>query len=387
MPRRISIQSIFTSFLDKFSHMKSFLVMTLCLMATVYLNGQLTTPVYGGNKKAWSGERVGLTDVTIHYDRPAVKGRDGKIWGGLVKEGFFAPDFGSNKTTPWRAGANENTTISFSNDVKIEGKPLAAGTYGLFIAYKPDASTIIFSKNSSSWGSYFYNEKEDALRVNVKPIAADRSVEWLKYEFTDETDSTAVVKLSWEKLSIPFTIQVDLIKDQLASFRKELRGEKGFNWQAFDQAAQWCANNQTNINEALMWSDSATSPIFGGDAQYRPWATKSQLLRLAGKNDEADKTMKKALSVGSVTDIHQYGRQLLSENKPKEALEIFKLNAQKYPDEFTALMGLVRGYSANNEFRTAIKYAKEALPLAPDQANKVNVESSIEKLKNGKDIN
>lgn len=106
----------------------------------------LTVAPSGGNKKASVSERIGLTDVTIHYDRPAVKGREGKVWGELVPVGFTDPGFGSSKSAPWRAGANENTTVEFSTDVIVEGKPLKAGRYGLFLAYDPAGSTLIFSK-------------------------------------------------------------------------------------------------------------------------------------------------------------------------------------------------------------------------------------------------
>ncbi len=92
----------------------------------------LTQLPSGGNKKAWVGERVGLTDITIHYDRPGVKSREGKIWGELVHTGFTDQGFGNSKQAPWRAGANESTTIEFSNDVTIEGQPLKAGKYGFF---------------------------------------------------------------------------------------------------------------------------------------------------------------------------------------------------------------------------------------------------------------
>ncbi len=173
---------------------------------------QLTAPPNGGNKKAWVGERIGITDVSINYDRPGVKGRTGKIWGELVPVGFTDQGFGSSKSAPWRAGANENTTIEFSTDVKINGQPLSAGQYGFFVAYDPNESTLIFSKNSSSWGSFFYDPKEDVLRVKAKPQAAAQPVEWLKYEFTDQTDNSAVVNVIWEKLSIPFTVQVDLVQ-------------------------------------------------------------------------------------------------------------------------------------------------------------------------------
>jgi hypothetical protein len=333
------------------------------------------------------GERIGLTDVTIKYNRPGVKGREGKIWGTLVQEGFFKPDFSKTAATPWRAGANENTTITFSKDVKIEGKDLPAGTYGLFIAYKPNESTVILSKNSTSWGSYFYSEKEDALRVIVKPIPNDKSVEWLTFQFADQTDSTATVQLAWEKLIIPFKVQANLIEDQIASFRRELRGEKGFNWTSFNQAAQWCAQHKVNIDEALLWADSATSPMFGGDRQFQAWSTKAQLLTLAGRGNEAAEVLKKAMPAASMMELHQYGRQLIAAKKPKEALEVFEFNAEKNPKEFTTYMGLARGYSANGDYKTALKNALLAQPLAPDDLNKKGVEAAIAKLKEGKDFN
>ncbi len=366
--------------------MKAFLLGFQVILFSFYSYAQLTTPTYGGNKTAWVGEKIGLTDVTIKYNRPAVKGREGKIWGTLIEEGFFKPDFGNNPSTPWRAGANENTTISFSKDVKVEGKTLPAGTYGLFIAYGPKESIVIFSKNSTSWGSYFYNESEDALRVNVKPQPTDKSVEWLSFQFANQTDSTATVQLAWEKLIIPFRIQVNLINDQIESFRNELRGEKGFSWQSFNQAASWCAAKGVNIEEALIWADAATSPFFGGDKQFSAWVTKSALLKLLGKENEADAIMKKAISLADMQELHQYGRQLIEANKADEALAIFKLNASKNPKQFTTYVGLTRGYAATGNYKAALKNAQLALPMAPDELNKTSVEFMIRQLKEGKDI-
>lgn len=131
------------------------------------VNAQLTFPANGGNKKAMVGERIRITDVTIRYDRPGVKGREGEIWGKLIHTGYTDLGFGTSKAAPWRAGANESTTIEFSTDVMIEGKPLKAGKYGFFVAYDPSECTLIFSNNNTAWGSFFYDEKEDALRVNV----------------------------------------------------------------------------------------------------------------------------------------------------------------------------------------------------------------------------
>lgn len=347
----------------------------------------LTVAPSGGNKKASVSERIGLTDVTIRYDRPGVKGREGKVWGQLVPVGFTDPGFGSSKSSPWRAGSNENTTFEFSTDVKIEGQSLPAGKYGFFIAYDPEECTLIFSKNSTSWGHYYYDQKEDALRVKVKPVILNNSVEWLKYEFMNETENSATIALQWERLSIPFKIEVDYIKEQIASFRRELRTEKGFIWQSWNQAAQWCVQHNANLEEALLWSDSATGTSFGGDRNFQTWSTKAQILDKLGRSNEAAEIMKKALPYGNMSEIHQYGRQLVTLKKPKEALEVFKLNYEKNKDQFTTLMGLVRGYSANSDFKNALKYANLALPLAPNDLNKTNVETMIKQLKEGKDVN
>lgn len=347
----------------------------------------LTTAPSGGNKKASVSERIGLTDVTIHYDRPAVKGREGKIWGQLIPAGFTDPGFGSSKSAPWRAGANENTTFEFSTDVKIEGQPLPAGKYGFFVAYSPGECILIFSRNNSSWGHFYYNEKEDALRVKVKPVTTDRSVEWLKYEFLNETANTATIALEWEKTSIPFIIEVDYLKEQINSFRRELRSERGFMWEGWNQAAQWCVQNNTNLDEALLWTDSATGQTFGGDRSFQAWSTRAQVLEKLGRGAEAAATMKKAFPFGSVIEIHQYGRQLLAQKKNKEAFDIFKMNYDKNPNQFTTFVGLGRGYSAIGDYKNALKYINLALPLATDQQNKTNLESMIQKLKEGKDAN
>lgn len=363
----------------------------ICLAVFQYLNGfaqiPLTTLPSGGNKKASVSEWVGLTQVSIDYSRPGVKGREGKIWGELIQTGFTDQGFGSSKAAPWRAGANENTTISFSNDVMIEGKKLAEGKYGFFVAYDSSMCTLIFSKNSTSWGSFFYKPEEDALRVQVKPQHLDKSVEWMKFEFVNQTEDAATVSLQWEKLSIPFKIESDYINDQLTSFKNELRTDRGFIWQSWNQAAQWCAQKNVNLVEALMWADTATSTNFGGDKSFQAWTTKSQILHKLNRGKEATELMKKILPVGSMFDLHQYGRQLIGLKMFADALDVFKMNFEKHPNEFTTLVGMLRGHSATGDFKTALKFANQALPLAPDPANKINVESMIKKLKEGKDVN
>ncbi len=340
----------------------------------------------GNSKKAVVSEQVGLTQVTISYHRPPVQGRDGKVWGQLIPPGFNPQGFGNNKPAPWRAGANENTIIEFDNDVTIEGQSLPRGKYGLFIAYDPAECTIIFSKKYDAWGSFFYEEKDDALRVKVKPRPIDKSVEWLRYEFYGQTENSATVALEWEKLAIPFRIEVDYVKQQFEAFQTELKNPRGFTWQTLDSAAAWCLARNYQLEQALAWSDLAITG-FGGGQSFTALSTKAQILNKLGKAEEAAATMKKALPFGSMNELHQYGRLLLTMKNPKEALEIFKLNYSKNPDQFTTLVGMTRGLSANGDYKQALEFATKALPLAPNDPNRQAIQGMIDKLKAGKDVN
>lgn len=369
--------------------MKNILTACMALLFVTASFSQLTVPPFGGNKKAVVGERLGITDVTIHYDRPGVKGREGKIWGTLIHKGFIDQGFGTSKAAPWRAGANENTTIEFSTPVSIEGQALPAGKYGFFIAYNPDECTVIFSKNSTSWGSFFYDPKEDALRVKVKPQPLDNSVEWLTYAFTDETNTGATIALLWEKLMIPFKVETDYNNLQLESFRRELRSEKGFNpgWQSYNQAAQFCLQNNVDLEEGMQWADNAISLPFIGQKNFVTLSTKAGLLKKMNRVDEGEALMKEALPLGTVQQIHTYARQLLQQKKNKEAFDVFKMNYDKNPNEFTTQVGMARGYSAVGDYKKALTYAQKALPQAPDAGNKDNLQKMIKSLQEGKDIN
>jgi hypothetical protein len=368
--------------------MKRFLL-AASMLAVTALQAQrpLTTTPSGGNKKASVSEIIGITNVTINYDRPGVKGRDGKIWGQLVPAGYTDQAFGSSKEAPWRAGANESTTIEFSTDVKVEGQPLAKGKYGFYVAFGADESTLIFSRNTTNWGSFYYDPKDDVLRVKVKPVQSDRSVEWLKYEFTNETETSATVNLSWEKLMIPFKVDVDLLQTQVESFRNELRTDRGFFWLGWQTAAQWCADHNTNLEQALQWADTSVNPNVLGDRNFVSLSTRAQVLNKLGRKEEAFASMKEALPLGNMNQLHQYGRSLLTGKQNKEALEVFKINYGKYPDQFTTLMGMTRGYSGVGDYKKALEYAEKAEPLAPNPMNKTNLIKIIGQLKEGKDIN
>lgn len=342
----------------------------------------------GYTKKAMVSEQVGLTQVNITYHRPAVKGREGKIWGGIIHNGFVDQRFGNRKLSPWRAGANETTTIEVDNDVKIEGQVLAKGKYGLFIAYDSLESVIIFSNKWDSWGSFFYDENEDALRVKVKPQGSSMNVENLKYEFTNQTQNSAVIALSWEKRTIPFKVEVDYLKQQFNAFVTESQNPRGFTSQGLTIAANWCLQNNYQLDKGLEWSTLATSSSFPGDpTSFSALLTKAGLLEKLRKTDESNAVIKAAMLFGNIGQLQQLGRQLLSAKRPGLALEVFEFSYSKNPDQFITLVGMTRGLSANGNFIKALEFAEKALLLAPNDANKQTVREMIGKLKSGKDIN
>jgi tetratricopeptide (TPR) repeat protein len=363
----------------------AFILLTYMCSAQVPYNSAV---INGPSKRAMVAEQIGLTQVSISYHRPALNGREGKIWGGLVHKGFVDQGFGNRKPAPWRAGANETTVITFDNDVKVEGQPLAKGKYGFFVAYDSLESTIIFSKITASWGSFYYDDKEDVLRVKVKPQPLDKAVQVLKYEFTNPTPNSTVVALQWEKLSIPFKIEVDLLKQQYDALVVESQNARGFSAQGLNIAANWALQNNYQLEKGLEWATAATAPNFPGDPTYFPaYATKAGILNKMGKSAEANAVIKSSLPFGTPAQLQQFGRQLLTAKQTKTALEVFEFNYNKNPNNFIALTGMVRGLSANAEYNKALEFAEKALPLAPNDPNKQAVQAMIDKLKAGKDVN
>lgn len=359
-----------------------FILITFLFCANV-AQGQLTTPQ--ASPKATTMQRIGITDITLVYHRPAVRNR--KVWGTQAHYGFQNLGFGSSKAAPWRAGANENTTIEFSHDAKIEGKEIPAGKYGLLMGIEESGDiTIIFSKNYSSWGSYFYDETEDALRVKVKWQDAPHT-EFLKYEFTDMKQNSAILNLFWEKKKIPFKIEVDVHKTTIANFKDELRSDKGFNYRPWVSAANYCIRNNVALEQALEWSNTAISAPFVGEKNFTTLSTKASVLRAMGKTDDALKIMDEALPLATALEVHGYARQLLAMGQKEKALEIFQWNVKENKGVWPTNWGLARGYSANGDYKKAIKYAKIALTKAPDKLNKDNIENMMKKLEKGEDIN
>lgn len=373
----------------------------LCTMLFIVLAGAnafaqapISLPPNGDNQRSSVSQWIGPVEVKIDYHSPNVhdpngNDRTGHIWGELVHYGMIDQDFGSSKAAPWRAGANENTTISFSHPVKVEGKDIAAGTYGLFLEVAKDGPwTLILSKDNGAWGSYFYNPANDALRVSVNSADAPYT-EFLTFGFDDRLASSAVGFLQWEKKKVPFKIEVPNVNDLYVSMmRSELSNWPGFDVRNYQRAANFCAQNKINLDQALAWADASMDPNNGGTRDFNGLSAKANVLMAMGKGPEAATAMDEAIKLPgvSVQQIHQYGRTLLSSGQKEKAMEVFKYNAKIHPEEkFTTFVGLARGYTALGNKKEAIKNWETAIRNIPDnqKPNQAAYEAELKKLKEG----
>ena len=363
-------------------------IVTAILLTGLFVikgSGQITLPA-DGNKKASVSEYIGITSVKVDYNRPGVNGREGKIWGSLVHYGFADLHYGTSKAAPWRAGANENTTIEFSSEVSIEGKPLQAGKYGFFIAMGAEKATLVFSKFNTAWGSFYYDPKDDALRVEVPVQKLDKTVERLKYEFDEQTENSAVLSLQWEKVKIPFKISVDLQKIQIESFRREFNSGMFYRyWQNMQAAANYCLVNNINLEEGLTWADRSVNTFFG-EANFLTLSTYAGLLEKFDRKKEADSLMKKALPMATPSQLVMYGYSLNKMKKHQEAFKIFKMNYDKNPKESYGYLGMVMGHYFLDDKKEAIKYAQKGKELATDPGWKSYFDSLINDMNAGKEI-
>lgn len=361
----------------------------LCMGSLANAQQTVTTPRI--SQAAEVSQTIGLTKITINYSRPSVRKR--KIWGGLVPYGFQQINFGAKGKIPWRAGANENTVFTTTHALKIGSKTLPPGTYGFHIVVGKDGNnTIIFSKNSKAWGSYFYKPNEDVLRAEAKTSDVPMHVENLLFIFEDVTKNTAVVSLFWGKKKISFPLEVDVNNIVLASMKRDLTSLPGFNWQGPMSAASYLLANNMDLAQALKWTEQSIQ----AQSNFQNNSLKAQILMRQGKKTEAVALLDNALPLGNVNQIHQLGRQLIRNKMPEKALEFFKFNHKKIKTQslntnqkMMVNYGLMRGYSAIKEYKKAIKYGKAALKNLPanNTAGKTRLEAMIKKLEQNQDIN
>jgi hypothetical protein len=367
---------------------------TQSLRAALPLLFALSAPLFGQpvtipevSPAASVSQTIGITEVKVVYHRPSVLKRE--IWGKLVPYGFNNLGFGTSKAAPWRAGANENTLISFQNDATIAGSPVPAGTYGLSMAPAEDGNvTVILSHDTGKWGSFFYDPAHDALRVTTK-LEDGPFHELLTYDFADVTGNSAVLTLSWGDKRIPIPISVDTVALTEATLKQELSSSKGFQYQAWLAASAYLLQNNVDLPLALEWAEHSVSDSNSGERNFNTLSNKASILFKMGKEAESTATMDEAMKYASVLDMHQYARSLLKLGRKERAVEIFKRNAQEHPGVWPVDYGLARGYSAMGDYKAALEALTKAQAEVPagDTLNAAAIKINLDKLSHGQDIN
>lgn len=345
-----------------------FLAVCLVLAATFAQAQSALLDLPRQSQNAQVSQTIGITDVTVKYSRPLVKDR--KVWGGLVPYGDV-----------WRAGANENTIITFSTPVSIEGKPLDQGSYGLFMIPKEDEWTIIFSKTNTAWGAFTYKQDEDVLRVTVKPTASEFH-NALIYDFDQLTPDSALVTLRWDKLAVPFKVSVNVPQTVEASLQKQFRGIQQYTWVSYDDAAQYFLQAKADLPVGLKYADQSIE----GEERYDNLMTKSQILDAMGKADEAKKYSAMALQKANAAQTYQYARTLQRAHKQDEAFAIYQEMEKKYPDNFYTLAGKARLAVGTGNYDEAVKQMKLCQAAAPENA-KTQIQGLINRLEKKENIN
>lgn len=348
----------------------------LTLFFSVNMFAQLNTP--RGSQQATVSQRIGVSDVSITYSRPSVKGRE--VWGKLVPYGMNNLGFGTATAAPWRAGANENTTITFSHDAKVEGKPIKAGTYGFHLEVKPDnTATLILSDDTDAWGSFFYDQSKDALRVNITTIEAPHH-ELLTFEFSDLQPNSGIASLIWEKKAFPFTVSFDTINIVLDDFRAKSKGQFGFQRQNWEQAANFALNNGGDLDEALVWIDKAIAGQFFSQTTFNNLAIKAQILKKQGKTDDFNAVIDQAAGVANANQLNTLGYQMLGIKEYDKAMTYFNKAAKLDPDNPNVYDSLGEAYKTMGKNKEAIKMFKKSLSMNPSANVRANSEKHLKEL-------
>jgi tetratricopeptide (TPR) repeat protein len=335
------------------------LAMLACSTAAFAQVGIVTPDV---SQQASVGQTIGVTDIEIKYHRPGVNGR--KVWGDLVPFGEV-----------WRAGANDNTTIRFSTPVTIEGQKLDAGTYGLHMIPTPTTWTVIFNKETRAWGSFAYDQAQDALRVTVTPQALADSQERLSYSFDDPQPGSVVAAMRWEKLRVPFRIDVDVNKTVAEDLRHQFTGRARFNPDAWNAAANWALRSNADLDEALGWADQSIKMQRG----FRNLRTKAAILEKKGDAKGAADLRAEAMTIATDADLNTYAAQLIAQKKTDEALDVMRKNVAAHPQSAAAFANLGAAYAAKGDKKAATESYAKALTLTADPAVQKRIRDEMAK--------
>jgi hypothetical protein len=281
----------------------------------------------------------------------------------------------------WRGGANNNTTIEVTDPVMVEGQALAKGVYGLHMIPGESSWVVIFSRNATAWGSFTYDKTEDALRVTVKPQATSENREALSYD-VDPRPNAAVITMRWERVAVPFTIQVDTPAIVEQSLRSQLRGRAQFEWSPWMEAANYLLANKRSAEEALKYADASIA----NEDRFENEITRSRALSVLGRKTEALAARDKAIAMGTQLQVQGFARALQAQGRQEEALDLFRLNVAKDPTSWIGHNEAARLAVSKGDFDLAIREMNLALRGSPDSL-KAQHADLIRRLQAHEDIN
>ena len=355
---------------------KAFAPVILITLLSVTAAAQPITTPRAPSPAATVAQTIGISTITVSYSRPSVRGR--QIWGAQVPYGWNKQGFGAGNDAPWRAGANENTVLRLSHPATIEGHPVPAGEYGLFfVINKDNTGEVILSKESRSWGSFWYDPGKDELRANIQ-VRPGPPTELLTYDFDNITRTSAELVLSWEKLQFPVKIEFAVDDIVMANAAQELKGPTGFGWQGYSSAANYALQNKVNYDQALVWIDQAIAQ----NKNFTTLSIKSGLLGQQGKTADAAKMMDEATTLATEAELNTYAYQFLTGNPPNpdKAIELFLLNTQRHPKSPNVWDSLGEGYAIKGDKTKAILNFKKSLSLDPPANVRANSEKYLKQL-------
>lgn len=290
--------------------------------------------------------------------------------------GWNVQGFGAGNKAPWRAGANENTVITFSHEATVGGQRVPPGSYGLFFVINNDNSgELILSKDYRSWGSFFYDSKQDLIRVKIQ-LRDIPHTEMLTYDFINITKNSAELVLNWEKKQFPVKIEFAVDAIVMSNAAEELKSTTGFSWTGYYSAANYALQNKVNYEQALTWINKAIVM----NMNFNTLITKFGLLQATGKTEEADKTRDEAVVLASENDINQYAYQLLADKQQEKAVQMFIVNTKRFPQSANAWDSLGEGYALGGDKKNAISCFKKALSMNPPDNVRANSEKYLKQL-------
>ncbi len=304
------------------------------------------------SQKRTTTANIGNSDITITYHSPSVQGR--KIFGGIVPYDFVV----EGKEYPWRAGANQRTTIEFSHDVEIEGQKLVAGVYGFVALVSQQEWTLIFS-SGKTWGSFNYDPANDVLRISV-PTASIAHQEWLSYEFSNPKNESVDIELRWETTKVSFNVQTDALTNSIADLiDKEDKTANDYQ----ELALSTVQKDSANVDEALKWIDKSIET----KASFYNKMAKAQLLLLKGDKKNGNALKKEALDSAAGFNVYYYGlRPVLLDGDQKESYKILTKRLKEKPEEWQTYLALGEYYlkvgdqvKATENFKKSYEYSSE----------------------------